>query len=1239
MRMKKTAVIIVLLMALMLCFGVPVGAADPDYYAQNVAEITDKYDKLESLMNEYADTAINSEITPYASAITLLRGDSRINTEDLTDEIYMYYVKGRVAGKCAWVYVSYSPSLGEDELVEVETKYKDILNSIRGNSDISDLEEKESVYPLNIMKEIYVQRIGMLYDSTDSQQIALLAYSYELKINEISEFDETEFETIYNRAKTDIEIQRARELAQESFTSLYDGIYGDGAYAQNTTTDKTILSFVHAIGESASVSEFNADLKDAANSLLAALFEGRDGEYSQALLTALTNSVADTVTAADAWGEIADDWSMFDGIRLDMAIAGAKDTLLEYVTVASADTLDGMSDLVAEYNSEGGIFDNCANEQEVETELGKAKLRADWLIYIRRAESKIKGIYGTHNATSDLNKLGELYSPYDSAIKSKATMGAAQDALTEAKAAADKIVSDVSALLEEERKNAQSRIDGALQSYLYDMKHEIKYLGNADEIIASMREKHSGRTAELKAAQSLSELDDIVSAVCGELEALYADAESANLAAAIAANTKKIRDKESSAKAEIADKSYLDDATVYTEPLTGGANTAAADIALMSDISQIEQRAAEYERYADGVLESAEAENAENERIYLAREAAKDALTASRDDAFTKLGELKYLSEDESGAIKTEIESAYSLYFGKIESEANTDGISARLTEGKDAIDASLAEASLLNTENARGAIKAELLEKFESFDESDYSKENYSTVQKAYNDAVEAIDAGKSIGEFIAARDNALRLMSSVVSEFDAARNAAKKKLTDAYAELIENSERYSEENLEKLNEVYQHTLGELEQFDKSLGEEAMNKTVDERIKIMRDIRVDWINSGNIGISSGSSSDYPAGHDTSADKLWGVVSGSDGLYSDISLSITEKDIQKSHKDALKSVLERSRIAYVGDNPLTDADIARILEDSDIKAVYDIKLIRDGAVWSDFGGRYTVRILLPKSMRDIDRLRAVYISEDGSAEYYDAERDGAFLVFETEHFSEFIIVGEKTVNLLPIIIILGVIALAEGVLAAVLTMTMKKKQTLLSVAAMPILGVIAPRGGLAIVIILAVLDIALGAYIAFCAVRILASHRAEQDVEDEQNETPYLPEVGEDFADEAEPVLHIETLDAVSAEEADTLVSDSQVEEIIVKEDSPEIFRGKKAFINVDTISDNFEAGETVTLKELKEKRLVARNVCYVKILARGVINKPLTVKAQSFSANAVKMIALTGGTAVIEGNGDYIVS
>lgn len=73
----------------------------------------------------------------------------------------------------------------------------------------------------------------------------------------------------------------------------------------------------------------------------------------------------------------------------------------------------------------------------------------------------------------------------------------------------------------------------------------------------------------------------------------------------------------------------------------------------------------------------------------------------------------------------------------------------------------------------------------------------------------------------------------------------------------------------------------------------------------------------------------------------------------------------------------------------------------------------------------------------------------------------------------------------------------------------------------------------------------------------------------------------------------------------------------------------KKGIVNIDTLSCNFAPNETVTLQKMQEKGLVPKNIQSVKVLARGILSKPLVVEAQDFSIDAVKMIVLTGGRAV----------
>ena len=77
------------------------------------------------------------------------------------------------------------------------------------------------------------------------------------------------------------------------------------------------------------------------------------------------------------------------------------------------------------------------------------------------------------------------------------------------------------------------------------------------------------------------------------------------------------------------------------------------------------------------------------------------------------------------------------------------------------------------------------------------------------------------------------------------------------------------------------------------------------------------------------------------------------------------------------------------------------------------------------------------------------------------------------------------------------------------------------------------------------------------------------------------------------------------------------------------IFRKNVVAINVGTLN-KFEDGAVVDIAALTEKGIVKNSFDSVKILSNGTITKKLTVKANKFSSSAIKMIALTGGEAVL---------
>ena len=74
-------------------------------------------------------------------------------------------------------------------------------------------------------------------------------------------------------------------------------------------------------------------------------------------------------------------------------------------------------------------------------------------------------------------------------------------------------------------------------------------------------------------------------------------------------------------------------------------------------------------------------------------------------------------------------------------------------------------------------------------------------------------------------------------------------------------------------------------------------------------------------------------------------------------------------------------------------------------------------------------------------------------------------------------------------------------------------------------------------------------------------------------------------------------------------------------------FRIEYEVVNLDQLSDRFEAGDVVTPELLRERGLVARGRRPVKVLARGDLGKQLTIRAHKFSGKAAEKIAAAGGT------------
>lgn len=77
-------------------------------------------------------------------------------------------------------------------------------------------------------------------------------------------------------------------------------------------------------------------------------------------------------------------------------------------------------------------------------------------------------------------------------------------------------------------------------------------------------------------------------------------------------------------------------------------------------------------------------------------------------------------------------------------------------------------------------------------------------------------------------------------------------------------------------------------------------------------------------------------------------------------------------------------------------------------------------------------------------------------------------------------------------------------------------------------------------------------------------------------------------------------------------------------------FRQEFTIVNLGQLEERFEAGTVVDAEALRAKGLVRGYKRPIKVLADGTLTKPLTVKANKFSAAAIQRLQAAGGAAEV---------
>lgn len=165
-----------------------------------------------------------------------------------------------------------------------------------------------------------------------------------------------------------------------------------------------------------------------------------------------------------------------------------------------------------------------------------------------------------------------------------------------------------------------------------------------------------------------------------------------------------------------------------------------------------------------------------------------------------------------------------------------------------------------------------------------------------------------------------------------------------------------------------------------------------------------------------------------------------------------------------------------------------------------------------------------------------------------------------------------------------------------------------------------------IIIFMVIASVFALATLGYVAVDVVLEIRNKEEPKEEKKEEPVV--VAAPVVEEAPPEVMPEIVEHIDAEEADAMISDSLAMKTANYESGAG--HGQQGIINIGVLDENFNANDVITLAVLKEKGLMSKKVGRMKVLADGMLNKPLTIKSESYSIQAIKMIELTGGTVII---------
>lgn len=497
-------------------------------------------------------------------------------------------------------------------------------------------------------------------------------------------------------------------------------------------------------------------------------------------------------------------------------------------------------------------------------------------------------------------------------------------------------------------------------------------------------------------------------------------------------------------------------------------------------------------------------EKAEADNLTISKDQACKELTDKADQIKDTIQNYEYMDEATKEELLDELEQITQDGKDQVNSSSDTDSVASSKQDQLDALDQIASKGDQKETEECLESVKDALEEIRDKKD--DYSEEQFEKIEDFLDNAEDSLNNSSTRDEYLNTLDQVLGEVEQIPNRLEEAKSTAKDRLEKAYDSLKTNQEGYRPGDWSDLENIYHQALQDVDRFTSLSDSETAIQLADAKIAQMQSIRLSVLYTADkqLAPENTPSSDY-----LPWDGFYGSITATGGLPSNSSLFIG-----RVGRDSVDAIAKKI-MAAAKDNRISDRDGAtipkdlnRLLKNCHVATGLDISLTP-----AEDGTTYSLSVLLPDET-DLEHLIGlVFLCEDGSAEYYELDAEGLLVSFDVHHFSNYYIVCSNVVNLLPLIILLALILVAEIVVLAWLYLRKghreKKASPLLSAAvlAQPYF----PANGWITVSLLGVAIVLLGGWIATILIlEQVALHRASRPILvegeiDEQNEDMNIP--------------------------------------------------------------------------------------------------------------------------------------